>query len=372
MVTGQPWFEETEDQTPAVLISQNKPMSAEQIERLSEAAKAEGVDYSTTVDGRGAKFLHFSDQKSYLVLREKARRIAAAAGLNDVTDYYARTNLNGSETYLTGRVGQVLRGTRDQDGGARPSDLFRRAVDHLLVPYAKAVGAEGYRFAPERFGALFGLSEAEVEYLTAALRPASGKALSTVPIVTGKEKIEPPRSKLTTKIPGVTKNDLMWTVQNSEGDLFFMEKPNPRYVLRVKSDFPGDVQRSARCATSAVPDAIVANALGAAAGLNPDAAKAGGGRGGRAAVSAVGYRRASRGGARGSPNRCARHWRDVNLLDDDTLTQGDTVASFASHSKQGGGQVASIIADRQAIQPQTFLQTRTPAATAAIPWRYRK
>lgn len=213
-VAGQPWFAEAEDQIPAILISQNKPMSAKQLVKLQEVAAAAGLDYSTTMDGHGAKFLHFGGPEEYDGIRSKVDRIATSVGLTNVTDYYVRSNLNEAEAYLASGVGQVLRGSGDQDGAAGPSDLFRRTVDHLVVPYVKAVGAEGYRFSADRFGQKFGLSEAEVEYIRAAVRPKNGKQLSTVAIVSGKEKLDTPRTNTRTKIPGVSKFDLAWAIQN--------------------------------------------------------------------------------------------------------------------------------------------------------------
>jgi hypothetical protein len=234
-VAAQPWFEEADGQIPAILISQNKVMTAEQVQRLADAARAAGLDYSTSVDGRGAKFLHFGDQDGYLALRAAVDEIRKAAGLKELTDFYVRSNLNDAETYLEGGVGSLLREERDQAGTGGPSDLFRRAVDSILVPYAKAVGAEGYRFSPERYGRRFGLTDAEVEYIRAALRPKSGKALSTVPIVTGAEKLEPPRNNTRTKPSSVSKNDLLWALQNRAARVGFIEpgdySPEARKVI---------------------------------------------------------------------------------------------------------------------------------------------
>ncbi|MDO9597020.1 MAG: hypothetical protein Q7J47_04795 [Azoarcus sp.] len=187
---------------------------AEQITALHEAAGAAGLDYSTSIDGRGAKFLHFGDDAGWDALLSASAGIAEAAGLKDITPYFARSELNAADTYLAGRNGKNLREARTEDGGAGPSDLFRRAVDSILVPYAKAVGAEGYRFSPDRYGQRFGLTQPEVEYIRAALRPKTGKAVSTVPIVTGEKIITPPRNNNRTKTPGVSKNDLLWALQN--------------------------------------------------------------------------------------------------------------------------------------------------------------
>lgn len=234
-VAAQPWFEEVDDQIQAILISQNKVMTAEQVKALSDAAREAGLDYSTTVDGRGAKFLHFGDQDGFRALSRQVADIAKAAGLKEITPFYIRSNLNEAETYLEGGVGSALRGTGAEVRTGGPPDLFRRAVDSILVPYAKAVGAEGYRFSPERYGRRFGLTDAEVEYIRAALRPKSGKALSTVPIVTGAEKLEPPRNNTRTKPSSVSKNDLLWALQNRAARVGFIEpgdySPEARKVI---------------------------------------------------------------------------------------------------------------------------------------------
>lgn len=253
-VAAQPWFEETEDQIPAILISQNKVMTAEQVKALSDAAREAGLDYSTTVDGRGAKFLHFGDQDGFRALSRQVTDIAKVAGLKEVTPFHVRSNLNDAETYLESGVGRALRGTGDEAGSTGPSDLFRRAVDSILVPYAKAVGAEGYRFSPERYGRRFGLTDGEVEYIRAALRPKSGKALSTVPLVTGAEKLEPPRNNTRTKERGVTKNDLLWALQGRTAQVGFIE--------------PGDYSPEARkIIADAIADEVIYN-LGKESGKN--------------------------------------------------------------------------------------------------------
>ena len=48
-----------------------------------------------------------------------------------------------------------------EESGTGPSDLFRRSIDNILAPYAKAVAAEGYRFSTDRFAERFGLAGLE-------------------------------------------------------------------------------------------------------------------------------------------------------------------------------------------------------------------
>lgn len=213
-VVTQPWHGESDDQIPAVYIGQNKPMSPDQIAQVVATAKKEGIDFSTTTDGHGVKFLHFGDAAEYDILRGKIAKVAEAASLPDIKSYYVRSSLNENQDYLSGRVGRLFQGEGDPTRTPGRSDLFRRAVDHVLVPYAKAAGAQGYRFDPALFGERFGLTQDQTDYVRAALRPKNGKAISSVPIASGAEVLDPPRNNVRSKEPGVTKNDLLWALQN--------------------------------------------------------------------------------------------------------------------------------------------------------------
>lgn len=59
-------------------------------------------------------------------------------------------------------------------GGTGRPDLFRRAVDHILRPYARAVAAEGYRLSPRRLAERFGLSDEQRRIVEDALAPKDG------------------------------------------------------------------------------------------------------------------------------------------------------------------------------------------------------
>ncbi len=56
-------------------------------------------------------------------------------------------------------AGQVAGWVQETTTG--PSDLFRRSIDNILAPYARAVAAEGYRFSADRFAERFGLAGLE-------------------------------------------------------------------------------------------------------------------------------------------------------------------------------------------------------------------
>jgi len=95
-----------------------------------------------------------------------------------------------------------------------PSASFRRAVDHILIPYAKATAAEGYRFSPDRFAERFGHTPEELEYIRSALRPGNWRDRSTVNILSGKE--EPDNVHKVTKAGKKESlvTDVLWYLQN--------------------------------------------------------------------------------------------------------------------------------------------------------------
>ena len=134
-------------------------MTPQQLEQASEEAKKQGIDYSTTVDGKGMTFLYFGDDSESDGFAKKIHAIADAAGFKLRDIYQTRSDLIEWQDYNI----SAIAGTGGQNWlqGSAPgsSSLFRRAVDHVIVPYAKAVGAEGYRLSPARFAEQFGLSD---------------------------------------------------------------------------------------------------------------------------------------------------------------------------------------------------------------------
>lgn len=210
-VVFQPTSEESPGEIPAVYVGSNKKLTDEQMKAVLSSAQAEGVDYSSTADGKAVRFLHFGDAAGLTELTQKAARIASNAGLGAPKVVLVRSQLNESESYTKGRGQGDSRAEWVRDGGAGRSDLFRRTVDHVLVPYAKAVGAEGYRFAVSRFGKRFGLSADQQGLIRQALLPKSGADKATVDIASGKVKLD---IKATGARGNVSVSDILWALQN--------------------------------------------------------------------------------------------------------------------------------------------------------------
>lgn len=121
--------------------------------------------------------------------------IKEAAGLSAIKQIETRSTFNESENYTKDQAFQPGGASSDgrqawlQESGSGSPSLFGRTVDSLLIPYAKLVAGQGYRFSPELFGERFGLTAEQTSYIKAALRLKSGKALSTAGIVAGTEEV---------------------------------------------------------------------------------------------------------------------------------------------------------------------------------------
>ena len=103
--------------------------------------------------------------------------LAKASGL-DTLDVNTQSELHEASTYLTGDNRENILEARDQAGTAGSPSVFGRLVDHVLVPYAKAIAAEGYRFSPDRFAERFGLTDEQREQLRTKLMSSLGKTLT--------------------------------------------------------------------------------------------------------------------------------------------------------------------------------------------------
>jgi len=213
-VVYQPTSDQTPGEIPAVYVGANKKLSPDQLKAVLSSAQAEGLDYSTTADGKAVKFLHFGDEEGLVDLVQKTARIAEAAGLQAPQVFYVRSQLNEADSYTKGTGGGDSQAVWFGDREAGPSSLFRRTVDHVLVPYAKAVGAEGYRFAVQRFAERFGLDAAQQEVVRNALIPRSGLAKSTAGIASGEVKLDIVPTGKKGKQAKVSVNDILWALQN--------------------------------------------------------------------------------------------------------------------------------------------------------------
>jgi hypothetical protein len=90
----------------------------------------------------------------------------------------SKRNDTGSFGRVSGAGGDT-RAAWLQTSAAGPSDLFRRTIDHLVVPYARAVAGEGYHLVADRFAERFGLDDGQREYLQQQLGINDHEALWT-------------------------------------------------------------------------------------------------------------------------------------------------------------------------------------------------
>lgn len=219
-IVYQPTTAENPGDIPAVYLGGEKKLTREQLQAVLSSAQAEGLDYSTTADGKAVKFLHFGDDEGLKSLLEKTARIAKSAGLTDTKVFNVRSSVNEAKDYTEKPGRGAGKAVWFSDGSAGSSGLFGRTVNHVLVPYAKAVGAEGYRFAVSRFGERFGLSGDQQELIRAALIPKNGSAKATVDIASGKTKLEIKGTGRNGK-PSVT--DILWALQNKSAQAGLIE-----------------------------------------------------------------------------------------------------------------------------------------------------
>jgi hypothetical protein len=242
-VVFQPTSEESPGEIPAIYIGGSKKLTDAQMKAVLSSAQAEGIDYSSTADGKAVRFLHFGDEAGLAELMEKAARIAGSAGLGAPKVVYVRSQLNEAESYTKGSGGSSGQAAWLGSGEAGRPDLFRRTVDHVLVPYAKTVGAEGYRFAVSRFGQRFGLDADQQELIRQALLPKGGATKSTVGIASGKVKLD---IKPTGARGTVSVSDILWALQNQSAQAGLIE--------------PGDYSDQARkLIAEAIADEVIYN-----------------------------------------------------------------------------------------------------------------
>jgi hypothetical protein len=179
-----------ESGAPAVLMGTGKKLTPSQIDDIHSEATKHGVDFTVTGDGKAAKFVHLGDQAGLEDFYGKIKNISDAAKLPEL--YHAKTTgkLIDAQSYLNGIFGSPGGEVRDQTGTGRSPDLFRRIVDHVLAPYAKAVAGEGYRLSPERLAETYALNDEESGHVRGALYPGKKDDRTTIPLMTGEEQLD--------------------------------------------------------------------------------------------------------------------------------------------------------------------------------------
>lgn len=204
---------------PTLYIGTGKKLTSEQVNAIMSAARERGLDLSTSADGTAVKFMHFGDEAELADFVAKVTDISKISGTKPPVTVRTQGDLHEAEQYLDGEV--RADGSRDGLLGSerdRPA-VLGRVLDSLVIPYAKAVGSEGYRLSPELFGKRFGLSEAEVALLTERLKPSEDQPRSTVKLMTGEETLDIQPTGKNGK-PNIT--DVMWALQNRAAKLGFI------------------------------------------------------------------------------------------------------------------------------------------------------
>ncbi|HQR21880.1 MAG TPA: PLxRFG domain-containing protein [Burkholderiaceae bacterium] len=225
---------------PSSYIGSKTALTEKQKASLLEESVKAGLDLSSTPDGKGVAYLYFGEPDGLDAFHAQVAKIADAVGLPDRYDFATRSSLNESQGYTQGSAGEERGAAWLHSSAGGPSAAFKRAVDHLVVPYAKAVGAEGYRFSPERFAARFGLTPAEERVVREALLPKGGKARSTAGIVYGDEKVD---VQSTGKRGRTSVLDVMWALQNRAAETGLIEPGDhsPRAKIVIASTIADEV-----------------------------------------------------------------------------------------------------------------------------------
>lgn len=225
----------------ALYIGKGKRLTKAQIEAVRDAAMKVGLDYTTTVDGTAFKFFP-EDSNKLDEFYEKVATVATAAKLGTPQQITVRTEYYGSEDYLSGDAGSAEREAWIQESTDGTPGLFGRAVDGVLVPYARAVAAEGYRFSPDRFAHKFGLTDAQRDTIREALRAKRGKSISTAGILKGDEKIEiNGTGRVVRGTATATVADVLWGLQNRAATVGQIEPgDHSKQAERVISDVIAD------------------------------------------------------------------------------------------------------------------------------------
>jgi hypothetical protein len=162
-----------EEGIPAIYVLSDSELTPNQLNIILESSKEKGLDFSTTIDGKGVKFLHFGDEAGLGDYQTAVAEIAKKAGITEVLQTIARSKLNEAETYLAEGGGGEREEAWHKNSSSGPSNLFRRAVDNLLAPYVQLVEREGFRFSTQRFADQFGHSEEEARLIEESVHPKS-------------------------------------------------------------------------------------------------------------------------------------------------------------------------------------------------------
>ena len=205
---------------PTLYIGGQGLLQKSQLDVIIKAATERGLDLSTSADKKAVKFLHFGDEAELGKFMADVGDIAREAGLPAPLMVKTKGDLHEAAEYLNGEVRGDGQGDGLLSGAEGTPGLLGRVFDQLVVPYAKAIGAEGYRFSPERYAERFGLSDAQRDDLKQRLMPKDGESRSTVSLMNGEETLD--IQPTTARAKGQFKaniTDVMWALQNRAAQL---------------------------------------------------------------------------------------------------------------------------------------------------------
>ena len=205
---------------PTLYIGGQGLLQKSQLDVIIKAATERGLDLSTSADKKAVKFLHFGDEAELGKFMADVGDIAREAGLPAPLMVKTKGDLHEAAEYLNGEVRGDGQGDGLLSGAEGTPGLLGRVFDQLVVPYAKAIGAEGYRFSPERYAKRFRLSDAQRDDLKQRLMPKDGESRSTVSLMNGEETLD--IQPTTARAKGQFKaniTDVMWALQNRAAQL---------------------------------------------------------------------------------------------------------------------------------------------------------
>ena len=181
---------DSEEGIQTLLIGHDKKLQKGHIDRMLDAAKDHGLDFTVTKDGKAAKFMHFGDESELPDFIDKVSNIADRSGLKHRLSVQTQGDLIHAKDYLPNIFSKASAQQGLLSGSEGSPDIFRGIVNHVLAPYAKSVAGEGYRLSPDRLAEAYGLSDEQREHVRGALYPSKGADQSTVPLMTGEENLD--------------------------------------------------------------------------------------------------------------------------------------------------------------------------------------
>lgn len=175
------------DGIPTMLIGTGNELTKAEVNRIMQAAKQQGLDFTITKDGRAARFSHFDGPETLPQFADKIMAVAEAAKMPELLGVKTQGDLINADQYINGLVPEASTGAGAGYGPGNPSDLLGGLVDTVLVPFSKSAAGQGYRLSPERLGQQFPIGAETEARVAQGLIPRGDR--STIPLMEGREKL---------------------------------------------------------------------------------------------------------------------------------------------------------------------------------------